>query len=45
MYLSDYDREKEKDIRRMDIYSLYFRIMDQKERTQKDKKPGSSNWP
>jgi hypothetical protein len=50
VYLSDYDPIKEREIRRMDIYSFYFRILDQKERQESQNKKGSNDpfgksWP
>lgn len=38
MYLSDYKRKEEEELRRLDMYSFYFRISDQKERADKNKK-------
>jgi len=37
VFLSEYDPIKEKQLRRMDIFSFYFRILDQKERNDKTK--------
>jgi hypothetical protein len=48
--LSDNDPEKEKELRRMDIYTFYFRLLAQKERADKDQKIsdtspfGKKNW-
>ncbi len=37
MYLSDYDSEKEKKLRRLDMYSFYFRISVQKKKADSQK--------
>lgn len=38
VYLSDYDTNKERDLRRLDMYSFYFRISVQKKQADKQKK-------
>jgi len=38
VYLSDYDSEKEKKLRRLDMYSFYFRISVQKKQADKQNK-------
>lgn len=50
MFLSDYDPIKERELRRMDIYSFYFRILDQNERQDEHRSKGSTDpfgkgWP
>ena len=38
MYLSDFDTKKEKELRRLDMYSFYFRISVQKKQADKQNK-------
>jgi hypothetical protein len=44
VYLSNYNLKEEKELRRLDIYSFYFRISDQKERADKNKKGLSAKF-
>jgi hypothetical protein len=43
VFLSEYDPGRELALRRMDIYSFYFRILDQKERQDAQNNKGSND--